>query len=207
LTLSDVILIRRGSQARVSASGGGQYEQRLVLDLAGAPFSFTRGFAWADITVGAATFRFVTTHLESQSAEVAKAQADELLANPVLGIDRAVVLVCDCNSDPSDAEVQAGEGVPGSAAYTTLTGGGFDDQWLQQEAPAPGFTSGLGELVNDTTADGFQHRLDLVLARAGEGSVGFTEAHVTGAALTDRDPPTGLWPSDHAGVVAGLRVR
>jgi len=207
LTVSDVILLRRGSQARVTASGGAQYAERLVLDLAGAPFSFTRGFAWADVEVGAAKFRFVTTHLESQGADVAKTQAEELLASPILAIDRAVVLVCDCNSDPADTRVQPGDSVPGSAAYSALTGAGFEDQWLRQEAPGPGFTSGFGELVDDTTAEGLAQRLDLVLARPGEGSVGFTEARVTGAALTDRDPPTGLWPSDHAGVVAELRIR
>ena len=29
--------------------------------------------------------------------------------------------------------------------------------------------------------------------------------YITGDQLTDRDPATGLWPSDHAGVVLRLR--
>ena len=54
LTLSDVILRRTSSPVEISAHGGGQYRQRIQLTLGGGSYAFVRGFAWADVTSGAA---------------------------------------------------------------------------------------------------------------------------------------------------------
>jgi hypothetical protein len=86
--------------------------------------------------------------------------------------------------------------------------GGFSDLWShQQTSTGPGFTAGLSELVNDPTAHGFTRRLDLLLVRP-TAATGVTSASsdVIGDELTDRDDRTGLWPSDHAGVVMHLRI-
>ena len=40
---------------------------------------------------------------------------------------------------------------------------------------------------------------------ASGGPLGVDRGEVTGTELTDRDPATALWPSDHAGVVLRLR--
>ena len=72
--------MRRGSQARVTDSGGSQYGHRIDITLAGVGFAFIRGYAWADLAVGRARLKFVTTHFESLSADLALAQAGELLA-------------------------------------------------------------------------------------------------------------------------------
>ena len=80
LTVSDVILRRTSSSVEISARGGGQYRQRIQLTLGGGSYAFVRGFAWADVTSASVRFRFVTTHLESQSADVALAQARELVS-------------------------------------------------------------------------------------------------------------------------------
>ncbi|HEY9494277.1 MAG TPA: hypothetical protein VIR15_05430, partial [Intrasporangium sp.] len=74
-------------------------------------------------------------------------------------------------------------------------------------APAEeGWTSGLSELVNDTSAAGFDHRIDMVFAHTPDGKpLDVDHGYITGDQLTDRDPATGLWPSDHAGVVLRLR--
>ena len=59
--------------------------------------------------------------------------------------------------------------------------------------------------MNDETAD-FERRIDLVLARsATPGQIVANRAEVTGDELSDRDPVSKLWPSDHAGVVVELR--
>ena len=109
----------------------------------------------------------MTTHFESLSADLALAQAQELLAGPAGPTPMATVIVCDCNSDPNSGVVGPRDKAPPSAVYQLLTQrGGFSDLWLQQQSPAgPGFTAGLSELVNDPTADAFSRRLDLVLAR------------------------------------------
>jgi hypothetical protein len=103
--------------------------------------------------------------------------------------------------------VKPSDHVPHKAPYDLITGpGGFTDEWLQW-APAPeGWTSGLGELVNDPSAAGFDHRIDMVFARTPAGSgLAVDRGRVTGTDLVDRDPVTGLWPSDHGGVVLRLR--
>jgi hypothetical protein len=82
----------------------------------------------------------------------------------------------------------------------------FADLWLQQYGPAgSGYTAGLGELVNDPTPGGFTRRLDLVLARPAKNTnLTVNNGDVTGDELADRELRTGLWPSDHAGVVLHL---
>lgn len=206
LTVRDAILVRRGSSVHVTGAGSGQYRPRIDLDLGGLGVSFVRGFAWADVTAGSTRFRFVTTHLESQSADVALAQAAELLSGPAASPSVAEVVVCDCNSDPEDNAIRAGESVPRSAAYQRLAGSGFDDQWLALDRGA-GRTATLSELVNDSTAAAFDRRVDLVLARSTPSDpVRAVTGRVTGDEPNDRDPQTGLWPSDHAGVVVELRI-
>jgi endonuclease/exonuclease/phosphatase family metal-dependent hydrolase len=209
LTVRDVILVHRGYEVRVLNSGGGSYQHRLDVTLGGAPFSFVRGFSWAAVSVGSFRFRFVTTQLESQSADLALAQAEELLAGPAADTSISTVMVCDCNSDPANSSVPSGDSVPKSAAYQLITGEGrFGDLWLQQQpSPGRGFTAGLSELVNDATAVGLSRRLDLALARPAEGArLTVRRADVTGDELGDRDPRTGLWPSDHAGLVLSVRT-
>ena len=80
LTDRDVILVRSGAEIRIEGTGGSNYSQHLDVNLADIPFRFVRGYAWADVAVESAHIRFVTTHLESQSAKLARAQAGELLS-------------------------------------------------------------------------------------------------------------------------------
>jgi endonuclease/exonuclease/phosphatase family metal-dependent hydrolase len=201
LTLRDVILVRAGSGIRVADRGSGRYQTRLEIQLGGVQYAYIRGFAWADLDLGRTTLRFVTTHLESESADLALAQADELLAGPAADRSVPTLIACDCNSDPRNPT--AG---PPATAYARLTGsGGFADIWLAQGPGAgPGFTFGVGESVNDPAAR-FSRRIDLVLARGlPADQLAASRGEVTGDEPDDRDPGTGLWPSDHAGVVVEL---
>ena len=165
LTLRDVILLRPGSKIRVADRGSGQYQTRFEIQLGGVPYAYVRGFAWADLDLGRTTLRFVTTHLESESADLAQAQADELLAGAAADRSVPTVIACDCNSDPQNQTVRPPDSVPSAAAYARLTGnGGFADTWRALgPAAGPGFTFGVGESVNDPAAR-FRRRIDLVLA-------------------------------------------
>ncbi len=206
LTLRDVILVRTAAGITVRDRGSGQYAARIQIELAGIPYRYIRGFAWADLKIGKTRFRFVTTHLESRSADVNLAQADELLAGPAGVRPGLTVIACDCNSDPQDQTVAPSDTVPAAAAYTRLTSsGGFADAWLAQRLPAgPGFTSWMGETLRDPTAQ-LSRRIDLVLARGlRPEQLAACRAEVTGNEPADRDPGTGLWPSDHAGVVVQI---
>jgi hypothetical protein len=97
--------------------------------------------------------------------------------------------------------------LPHKAPYELITGQyGFTDQWLEWLPAEQGWTSGLSEFVDDETAKGFDHRIDMIFGQSESGQ-GFDvdRGEVTGDEVTDRDPATGLWPSDHAGVVLRLR--
>ena len=208
LTDRDVILVRSEAGLRIEASGGGLYQQRFEVQLAGTIFPFVRGYAWADVVVGSARIRFVNTHLESQSAQLARAQAEEMLRGPAGDPSMPTVIACDCNSNPASLAARSSIPIGSGAAYRLITDGhGYADLWLQQPGrDGPGDTAGLSELVNDERPD-FERRIDLVLARsATPGQIVANRAEVTGDQLSDRDPVSKLWPSDHAGVVVELRI-
>jgi endonuclease/exonuclease/phosphatase family metal-dependent hydrolase len=206
--MHDVILARDASDVEIDAAGGAQYATRLPFGIAGAQFEFIRGYNWADVRAGSTRLRFVNTHLESQSSLVALRQAQELLQGPASAPGRSVVVVCDCNSDPLDETTKPADPIPTphSAPYDLVTGpGGFGDEWLRFAPAAAGFTSGLSELVDDPDLSTIDHRIDMVFGHTAAGA----PLPVDRGWIVGRDPAnrtaTGLWPSDHLGVVIRLR--
>ena len=206
LTLRDVLLVRSDAEITIADRGSGQYQNRLEIELSGITYAYVRGFVWADLEIGRSRLRLVTTHLESERADLALAQATELLAGPAAPRSGLTVIACDCNSDPRNQTVRPPDSVPPAAAYQQLTGsGGFADSWLAQgPAAGLGFTFGLGEGVDDP-APAFSRRIDFVLVRGwSPEQLAASRGEITGEEPADRDPGTGLWPSDHAGVVSQL---
>jgi endonuclease/exonuclease/phosphatase family metal-dependent hydrolase len=205
LTMRDVILMRADAELRAVGTGDTVYEHNLAMAVTGTTVRFDRGFHWVDVDAVDTRLRFVNTHLEAFSSDLTLAQAAELLASAP-STDRTTVLVCDGNSDPLDDAVRPTGHAPHKATYELITGAGFTDLWRQWAPAADGWTCGLSELVDDPTAAGFDHRIDMVFARRPDGAPLTVEAgQVTGTDLADRDPATGLWPSDHGGVVLRLR--
>jgi endonuclease/exonuclease/phosphatase family metal-dependent hydrolase len=206
LTMRDVILMRDDYGLKTTGSGGAVYEHNLSVEILGRTLTFDRGYQWVDVRAGSKQLRFINTHLESVSSDLALAQAQELLTDATT-TDRSNVFVCDCNSDPLNDTTKPNDTVPHNAPYNLITGpGGFTDGWLEFAPAEEGWTSGLSELVNDPTADGFDHRIDFVFGRTADGDpLRVGRGTVTGDELRDRHPATGLWPSDHAGVVLRLR--
>jgi len=209
LTIRDVILLRASSNLRVLDQGSGQYDARIVLPVAGLTTAFVRGFNWVDVAHGSGTpFRFVNTHLEAFSSDVALAQAVQLLAGPAADRNRTTIIACDCNSDPLNNTVKPHDllGTPHSGPYNFITGpGGFTDLWLTWRPANEGWTSGLNETVDEPAPPSFDHRIDMIFARTAPGEqVQVIAGEVTGDESGDKDPVTGLWPSDHAGVVLTL---
>jgi hypothetical protein len=192
---------------KVTGSGDAIYTNNLAVTVAGVTLNFDRGYQWLDVRAGHDRFRFVNTHLEAFSSDLALAQANQLLAEAAPA-GKNVIFVCDCNSDPLNDSVKPFDHVPHKAPYDLITGaGGFTDEWLEWAPAEEGWTSGLSETVDDTTAAGFDHRIDMVFARTARGGgLPVTWGDVTGTDVADRDPATGLWPSDHGGVVLRLRL-
>jgi hypothetical protein len=206
LTMRDVILMRADNGLRKTGEGNAIYAHNLAVPIGDVVMRFDRGYNWVDVRSGSPSLRFVNTHLEAFSSDLALAQASELLAHAPAS-DRPTVFVCDCNSDPLNNTIKTGDHVPHKAPYDLITGaGGFTDEWLQWAPAAEGWTSGLSETVDDPTAAGFDHRIDMVVGRTpGGGGFAVHRGQVTGTDVADRDPATGLWPSDHGGVVLRLR--
>ncbi|HEY3352350.1 MAG TPA: endonuclease/exonuclease/phosphatase family protein [Polyangia bacterium] len=168
-----------------------------------------RGFVVVDATIaGFGPLRVVSTHLEIPdlhpadplSASVQAAQAAELIAtipqvpNPA---HAPLVVLGDMNSSPADATVTAGATtiVPPYAQLVAV----YHDTWPLAAGGAPGFTCCQREdLLNLTSM--LTARIDLVLTD-------WVPAAVTAALVGDQPAdrtPTGLWPSDHAGVAVTL---
>jgi endonuclease/exonuclease/phosphatase family metal-dependent hydrolase len=191
----DVILARADLPAlvRVANPESHNFAARLVIPtgIPGLSFSVPRGWSALDVKVRGRTVRFANTHLEAFSAPVRNAQSAEL-ATALARSTRPVVLVGDLNSRPDDT----------SGAYGTFSGAGYADAWTVARGPDGGFTSGQSELL-DNVPSLLDHRIDYALYQP--GMVEALQAEVIGDELSDRTF-SGLWPSDHAGVVATLHL-
>lgn len=195
----DVILAR--CDVPTSDARSGVYDARLEFTVGPTTIPAVRGWASTLATVGGVTFRFTDTHLETEgSPDIQVAQANELLG--VLAPEsKPIVFVCDCNSAADGSQ---------TATYGLLTGtGGFVDSWTEAHPRDPGYTSSLPD--GYFTAPQLTTRIDLVLTRYGfvaspnAGIVGGVHADIVGETPAERTA-SGLWPSDHAGVVARFNM-
>jgi endonuclease/exonuclease/phosphatase family metal-dependent hydrolase len=168
-----------------------------VAPIPGTALSILRGWTSIDAKFHGEWLRFVNSHPEPHStgggffntAQLAELVAQ--LANAAL----PVVLAGDLNA-PADVP-----GTPGSASYQQLLApGGFSDAWLATHPTVAGLTCCQSETLTSATST-LVERIDLVLYRGPISAVGAT--------LYGEDPADrvgGLWPSDHAGVGAELRI-
>ena len=215
LTMRDVVLMHVEDGLSVYDEGQDVYDVNLHVSLLNRTVDFDRGYQWVDVRAGAKRFRFVNSHFEAFSSDIAFAQAAELLDEaPADG--RTTIFVCDCNSDPLNSSIKGppvNDTLPHQAAYQLITGTGdypgesdFTDEWLEWAPAEEGWTSGLSETVDDADGSGFDHRIDMVFARTAHGDpLVVDRGRVTGTTVASKDPATGLWPSDHGGVVLRLR--
>lgn len=183
----DVILARRDKDVSVTGAEHGTFDAALTVDIAGASIEVVRGWASVEATVRGRSFRFVATHLEAFDDDVRDAQQRELLA--LLG-DEPTLLLGDLNS--------ASEG-EGSEAYEAALAAGLEDVWSSDGADRAGATCCYDA---DLRGGALDVRIDYVLFR---GGFGVRDSEVVGASASSRTP-SGRWASDHAGVVATLRV-
>jgi endonuclease/exonuclease/phosphatase family metal-dependent hydrolase len=197
LTDRDVILARTGvssSKLRLSNRQRGNYATYASLPIGqtGQSIRLLRGWGSVDVTLGGQTFRFINTHLEQEGPlnAIQVAQGNEILNGPA-NTSLPVILVGDFNSRADGT---------GTATYNNLIGAGFKDAWSATHPGELGNTWGHDADLRNTTVN-LTQRLDLVLFR---NNLCASDADVVGDELSDRTP-SGLWPSDHAGVTATLR--
>ena len=190
ITLRDVILAKADlppDELTLSNANSANYNATLSLPTIAGDLTFTRGWTSVDATVNRRTFRFINTHLEAFSPGHGLAQSNELLSGPA-DTSLPVVLVGDLNSSP------------GEMAYENLTAAGLVDTWLEANPTDPGYTGfNDADLLNPIPT--LTTRVDHVLTSPG---VEVFRSMIVGIDQDNRTP-SGLWPSDHAGVVATLR--
>ncbi len=202
----DVILARVDDDVSTSNPQSGNFAVNLTVPLP-KPLpvvEFTRGWTTIEATVRGATFIFANTHLEVAPEEGGLCpplpppdgfpcqilQAQELVGKVLTDTSLPTILVGDFNAEP------------GTPAYNIIAGAGFADAWdirllgiLQQENTC----CQDEELMNKFSA--LSQRIDIIFIRV-DGKAGSLSTVVF-----DRfweKTPSGLWPSDHAGVIARL---
>lgn len=190
----DAILVQAGADVRLSNVRSGSFLTMLPLPAGGRLFVSRRGWISVDAIVASHSFRFVATHLEAYQSLMRSAQALELFAGAILGAPSGkVVLVGDFNSGPDQPELQ------NRLTFDLLKGLGLTDTWAAVNPGDPGFTSSFGPRLEEPT---LEHRIDHVMTL---GGIRATASKVTGNDPNEKTP-SGLWPSDHAGVVATLAL-
>jgi endonuclease/exonuclease/phosphatase family metal-dependent hydrolase len=190
LTIRDGLLVRVDKKIKIRRVRTGLYST--TTSLFGGFVTAKRGWVLADATVGGRTFRVVTTHLESFNDTSQLAQGKELVApgGPAT-TTLPTILLGDLNSRAD------GTGTP---THANLLADGFKDAWLEAHPGDIGLTCCHGEDLREVGGP-FYSRIDYVLMRNGFRAVA---AGIVGEEPGDR--LNGLWPSDHAGVWARLRL-
>ena len=184
LTDYDVILSR--SDVTISRAASVNYTNALAIEMLG--LEIQRGYAAVDATVAGVTYRFVNTHLEAFAAENRVAQAQELvdiLSDETLPI----ILLGDFNTR-----------APDGTAYQILLSGGYVDIW-QMDSEGTGNTCCQDDDILNEVSD-HSVRIDQIFVRNLDLPTSVL-THTVGDKPSDR-LSSGLWPSDHAGVVAHL---
>lgn len=193
LTDRDITLAR--AELRISNPRAENFRENVTLPIGGVEgplITILRGWTSVDVAVGGRTVRFANTHLETETFPAVQiAQGNELL-QMWQGLGLPLVAVGDFNSAADGSS---------TSTYENLINGGFSDAWNQIHPGVNGFTCcQTGDLRNAASLN--TKRIDLILFR---GAVDAVEATVVGDEQTDRTA-SGLWPSDHAGVVVTLEV-
>jgi hypothetical protein len=193
LTDRDAILVRDNSRTfTVSNPQGAQFSAKVSLSTLVGPIALPKSWVSLEVTLhSGAKAKVVSTHLEPLSPAIQVAQAAELVSGPA-NTALPLILIGDFNSKADST---------GTQSYPNLIAAGFSDAW-SIAGRGDGFTccqepdlNNSGSLLNS--------RIDLVLFK---GNFKVKSAEVVGESRKDRTKD-GLWPSDHAGVVADLKLK
>jgi endonuclease/exonuclease/phosphatase family metal-dependent hydrolase len=167
-----------------------------------------RGWIRATTVHNGTPHHFVVTHLETQGlyGPVQKPQADELIGSVLKDLDGVTILAGDLNSDA------AHPGAPSwTPTYDAIIADGFTDAWLKYTGgdEGPGYTC-----CQDPSLENYpsilDERIDFVLVRDSRSrsatAPGGMRVEIVGEEESDLTAGSGLWPADHAGLFAGLRM-
>ena len=205
----DVVLAREDVEVSDADTVAERYQAYLPLDLLGV--NIYRGYVAVTATVGKKTYRFVSTHLEDVPPDHPEIEYLQLTqAQELLGKLQAealpTIVVGDLNSVATTG-----------LSYQAFVNSGFVDAWKRNLLfwhNRQGYTYGHASNLRNETVN-FYERIDFVMVRSNVGFgdwqvIGPVFAWVVGDNLEDRVWVDAfqeyIWPSDHGGVVARLRI-
>lgn len=183
------------------------------------PVRIERGFVGVDAEIDGASYRFVNTHLEVQNPSpdpaapiLQAAQASELWGAILMNMQfgQRLIVAGDINSSPDDPAFPISAETTVQPPYQQFINGtdlfgtplpyALGDVWSQLRFPRPGYTCcQLADLSNAQSL--LDERVDMIFAFPRPERVRATRVGAWWWTKT----LSGLWPSDHAGVVARLR--
>ncbi|HHJ52840.1 MAG TPA: hypothetical protein ENJ89_06560 [Caldithrix abyssi] len=198
LTDHDAVLAR--GDVQVTDVVTKHYAAELVIPDVG--IEIPRGFIALTATINGKSYRFANTHLEpawnDDVLKIQMAQAQELMLN-LMPTTIPLILVGDFNSAAPDGETYR----------MVTTANKYTDTWLRNEWQdnPEGFTYGHdADLLNEEPH--FWERIDYVFVKNRlPGHIGPVFGPFYGTVVGDEvqdKTPSGLWPSDHGGVVVWL---
>ena len=199
LTDYDVILTR--GDVTFSRPISGNYDAALPIPvpIPGLELKITRGYAAVDVTLSDTTYRVVNTHLESTPDQASPEQAAG--TRLVRGAQaRQIATILHEEAGPVVLLGDFNTRAPDGAAYQLLLDAGYHDVWQTEGGNT---CCQASDLMNETST--LDQRIDMVFVK----NVKLVSAEVQAATVGDKPSdrlPSGLWPSDHAGVVASLPV-
>ncbi|MEN9687469.1 MAG: hypothetical protein RL381_481 [Actinomycetota bacterium] len=232
--IGDALVVKKEIASRIIKVGNSEYETSY--SIIPKIMTIYRGYTWADIEYNGSNIRVVSTHLESlwDSNKVPNSvlQAKQLIQD-LSSTKMPTIVIGDFNSDPRDPRPNS-ESNPGGQpeaskacgaqvekpslntaidtcnAYWVMRNGGFLDAGPDAQK-GENFTWGMNALLTGPDEKrfkaaqkmgnnrGFTDRLDYIFLKNG--------AEVVSSKIVGNTPPeNGLWPSDHASVVARVSL-
>ena len=193
LTDRDAILVREdGETFTVSNPQGAQFAAKISLSSLVGPINLPKSWVSLEVTLTSGEkAKVVSAHLEPLSPVIQVAHAAELIGGPA-NTALPVILIGDFNSKADST---------GTQTYSNLIAAGFSDAW-SINGRGNGFTCCQEPDLNNS-ASLLNSRIDLVLFK---GNFEVKKTELVGESNKDKTSD-GLWPSDHAGVVADLKLK
>jgi endonuclease/exonuclease/phosphatase family metal-dependent hydrolase len=183
--------VRRSSKVKIKRKFVGGFAEHLDVPTRAGLAQELRGWVGVDGTLAGRSFRFVTTHLEAYSPDIADKQMKELMKGPLASKRRQSILVGDFNSAPSANANDRGTSRDASAYYTAIDAG-FRNPLPRRPSCC------FGEDLKVTT-EKLDTWIDHIVVRP--------RVRALRSGIVGLSPVRGLFPSDHAGIWATLRLK
>ena len=193
VTQRDVILVRKGSKMKVRKTFRGGFTDHFDPPTPVGVARQLRGWVGVDGTLAKKKFRFASTHLEAYSPAIANQQMQQLLktGGPLGSRKRRSILVGDFNSAPAGNANDRGTQRDANAYYSAIDAG-FRNPLPKRR------TCCFAEDLH-TTAKPLETWIDHVLVRP--------RIKALRSGIVGTKQVGGLYPSDHAGITATLRLK